>query len=111
MSNLERRRHHDIKKMRLKNAFAKHLEDKHKNGRGDTTAFSFKVVKTYKKPHERQISEGVRISNSEADLLMNGKSEWMQPAVQRIQMTREVPLDINFKENLQISLELSLNCF
>ena len=80
----------DIKKFRLKNAFAKHLEEKHKDRRGDPTAFSFKVVKTYKKPHERQISEGVRIFSSEADILMNGKSEWMQPAVQRIQMTREV---------------------
>ena len=80
----------DIKKFRLKNAFAKHLEEKHKDRRGDPTAFSFKVVKTYKKPHERQISEGLRIFSSEADILMNGKSEWMQPAVQRIQMTREV---------------------
>ena len=47
-------------------------------------------MKWYKKPLERQISEEVRIFSSEADILMNGKSEWMQPAVQRIQMTREV---------------------
>ena len=80
----------DIKKCRLKNAFAKHLEDKHKDRRGDPTAFSFKIVKTFKKAHERQISEGISIFNTTAKILMNGKSEWMQPAVQRVQMTREI---------------------
>ena len=80
----------DIKKCRLKNAFAKHLDEKHRHRRGDPTAFSFKIVKTFKKPHERQISEGISIFNSTAKILMNGKSEWMQPAVQRVQMTREI---------------------
>ena len=42
----------DIKKFSLKNAFAKHLEEKHKDRRGDPTAFSYKVVK-----HEIQLTK------------------------------------------------------
>ena len=49
-----------------------------------------KVESTFSKPLERQVTEGISITNSKADLIMNSKSEYHQPAVQRVQTTREV---------------------
>ena len=50
----------------------------------------FSAKSTFSKPLERQVTEGISITNSKADLIMNSKSEYHQPAVQRVQTTREV---------------------
>ena len=57
---------------------------------GDPTVFKLKVESTYSKPLERQVTEGIAITNSTADRMMNSKSEYLQPAVPRVQTTREV---------------------
>ena len=82
----------DILNLRTKNAFAKHLDICHKDRVGDTSAFEFQSIKTYKKPLERQVSEAVKILHcSENKIkLMNGKSEWHKPALTRHQPTREI---------------------
>ena len=80
----------DIMDKNVKNAFAKHLESFHPDRQGDPTVFKLKVEATYKKCLERQVSEGVNISNSKADLLMNSKTEFMQPSVSRVVTTRVV---------------------
>ena len=72
------------------NAFAKHLQLFHPDRIGDPTVFKLKVESTYSKPLERQVTEGIAITNSTADRMMNSKSEYLQPAVPRVQTTREV---------------------
>ena len=57
------------------NAFTKHLMIHHPEHVGDTNAFKFKSEKVFKKCLERQISEGVAIHSSDADILLNSKSE------------------------------------
>ena len=81
----------DIEKNNDENAFAKHLAKFHPERIGDPTAFRLKLESTHKKKKclERQITEGVHISTSEADHLLNSKSEYMQPAVRRVTTTRE----------------------
>ena len=36
-----------------------------------------------------QVTEGVKIHNSLADIIINDKEEWIQPAVVRLQATQE----------------------
>ena len=71
------------------NAFAKHLEDHHPERMGDTLAFRFKVARTFRSSLMRQIWEAVKIHGSKATIVLNSKAEWMQPAIDRIVVTRE----------------------
>ena len=73
------------------NAFAKHLAEYHPAKEGDVKVFSFKVIGTFRKPMERLISEAVKIHGSEADIVMNSRAEWHQPAIDRVVVTRELP--------------------
>ena len=61
----------------------------------DTGVFKLKVESNHTKCLERQIKEGVSIKNfknSDADIVMNSKAEFHQPAVRRVTTTREVGL-------------------
>ena len=80
----------DIENGRTSNAFAKHLEVHHKDSIGDSSVFKFKSERVYQKCLERQVAEGIAISNSKCDILMNSKSEFHQPAVNGVVTTREV---------------------
>ena len=62
-------------------ALAKHLREFHPNNIKDTQAFKTRVIKTFRSSLERQVTEGVIIHNSDADILINDKEEWVQPAV------------------------------
>ena len=55
----------------------------------DTQAYRTKVISTHRKPLIRQVTEGVKIHNSLADIIINDKEEWVQPAVVRLQATQE----------------------
>ena len=83
----------DIKAGNLSNAFAKHLLEDHPEATGAEiqTAIKFEVLKTFEKPLERQVAEAVAIQNCKADLVLNSKAEWEQPAVERLIVTRELP--------------------
>ena len=72
------------------NAFAKHLEIFHTDRAGDISSFKLKVNGTYKSSLERQVMEGVRIANSKANIVLNSKSEYHQPALHRVTITREI---------------------
>ena len=61
----------------------KHAVSDHQ-GRLDVK-FSKKIVKMFRDPLTRQCNEAVRIKNSDADVLLNGKSEWHGPAIVRLQ--------------------------
>ena len=76
-----------IMKGNIKNAFAKHISIYHPEREGDCNTFKFKVKSTYKTCLERQVTEGVIIHNSKADIILNGKSESHQPLTRRVNMT------------------------
>ena len=52
-------------------------------------AFKFRVARTFKSSLMRQIWEAVKIHGSKATIVLNSKAEWMQPAIDRIVVTRE----------------------
>ena len=45
------------------------------------------VIGIYKKPMERQISEGVEIFRAKPDILLNSKCDHYQPAIGRMVVT------------------------
>ena len=73
------------------NAFAKHLAEHHAEREGDFRAFKFEVARTFRKSLLRQIWEAVEIHGCNATIILNSKSEWEQPLVERVVMTREPP--------------------
>ena len=78
-----------IKNRDTTNAFAKHLQLYHPESEKDTGVFTMKSDSTFKKCLERQVAEGVAIANSNADIILNSKSEFHQPALNRVILTRE----------------------
>ena len=81
----------EIEKRDLENAFAKHLNIYHPEKEGDPSVFTIRVIQTFRKPMPRQTTEAVFIHNSDADILMNSKAEFKQPAIPRVTTTREPP--------------------
>ena len=77
-----------IEKRDQNNAFAKHLALQHPRSEGD---FIFKVLRTFRKSLVRQISEAVAIHGCMATVLLNSRSEWEQPMVDRVVVQRELP--------------------
>ena len=75
----------------LENAFAKHLQIFHPDQEGNPDVFKITVIQTFRKPLPRQNTEAVFIFNNNADIKMNSKTEFRQPAIPRITTTREPP--------------------
>ena len=80
-----------IQKKDLENAFAKHLNIYHPEKEGDPSVFTIRGIQTFLKPMPRQTTEAVFIHNSKADILINSKSAFKQPAIPRVTTTREPP--------------------
>ena len=76
-------------KKRKEKAFVRHTEDCNK---GEESAIKFKmeVVSCYPRAMDWQIGEGCFIQSPEADLVMNGKLDHMQPAVRRMVVSTAV---------------------
>ena len=72
-----------------KSALAKHLREFHPDNLRNTEAYRTKVISNHRRPLVRQVTEGVKIHNSVADIQINDKEEWVQPAVIRMQATQE----------------------
>ena len=70
-------------KKHQENAFVRHIEDCHL-GEESEVKFKMEVVKCYSKAMDRQIGEGCFIQSPEAELIMNGKLDHMQPVVGRM---------------------------
>ena len=83
----------DIRTGGLSNAFAKHLLGDHPESSAleVQNAINFEILRTFEKPLKRQVAEAVAIQNCKADLVLNSKAEWEQPAVERLIVTRELP--------------------
>ena len=73
-----------------KSALARHLEQHHPEDVGNPTLFNFTVKRTFKKPMYRQIMEGVKIRNSQAEELMNSRDEWVPPATVRAMWSNQL---------------------
>ena len=88
---------HKVSKMskNLNNAFAKHLKTHHPGHQGDHSMFKFSISTVSKTCLMRQVTEGVMIHNSNANIQLNGKSEWHQPATRRIEMSQEPRRGVN----------------
>ena len=78
---------------------AGHLEIHHPERKFDPSIFEFRVHSTTPKALERQTLEGVQIARSEADIILNSKSEFRQPAIHRVVTTREVDTNRRRGEN------------
>ena len=81
----------EIRRRDQSNAFSKHLREEHPDHEGDPGVFNFEVVRTFQKPVERQVAESVEIHCCQANQVLNSKSEWEQPATERLVVTRELP--------------------
>ena len=64
------------------NAFGKHIMEVHEGG--TDVQFKVDVIRSYKKPLERQVREGVEIYNIDADIVMNSKIDYFQPGLRRL---------------------------
>jgi hypothetical protein len=60
----------DIRKRDQGNTFAKQLREDHPNAEGEENSFNFDVVRTFRKPMERQIAEAVAIHGCQADTIL-----------------------------------------
>ena len=74
----------DIRRNADSNSIALHITDQHPEYIGDPNCISFSVNKTGNKPMPRQILEAVQISNTNPLQLMNGRSEYIRPVIQRM---------------------------
>ena len=72
-----------------RSALADHLQQYHPEAVGQGESCSVKVIRTYKKPLDRQIAKAVLIHQSESDISMNRKEEWVPPVTYRVQQTQE----------------------
>jgi hypothetical protein len=79
----------DIERKDLGNAFAKHIQLHHPAEEGKPEVFQFRLENTFQRPAPRQVAEAVKIHGSKADFLLNSKSEWEQPSVDRVTITNE----------------------
>ena len=80
-----------IEKKDRTNAFADHLYEHHRDREGDTQVFRFKVERTFRKSLVRQIWEAVAIHGSGATIILNSRSEWSQPCIDRVVVMRDLP--------------------
>jgi len=71
------------------NAFVKHSELYHR-GEEDNVQYKVDILKSFKKPMERQLWEGVEIQTTDADIKMNSKRDHYQTAVGRMVLTYDV---------------------
>ena len=71
------------------NAFVKHSELYH-DGEEDDVQYKVDVLKSFKKPMERQLWEGVEIQTTDADVKMNSKRDHYQTAVGRMVVTYDI---------------------
>ena len=83
--------HQSITRRDQANAFAHHLSEYHPDRQGNISAFKFRVERTFRKALIRQIWEAIEIHGSGATIILNTKSEWEQPAIDRIVVERELP--------------------
>lgn len=63
------------------NAFVKHMLEEHSE---EEARFRMDIVKSYRKPLEMQVREGVEILRMETDIRLNSKCDFIQPGMRRV---------------------------
>ena len=86
----------DIRNINLNNAMAKHLQIQHS---GIDQGWLVEVSKSFRTPMMRQIHEGVRISLSDADIILNSRNEFHQAPILRVVPVRGLTHTQECKEN------------
>ena len=81
----------DIRKNSDGNSISIHLAEHHPAYRADPDSIIFSVTKTGPKPILRQIREAVKIANTNPDQLMNSRSKYIRPVIQRLTHTELIP--------------------
>ena len=71
------------------NAFAKHRLEYHQ-GNDTRMEIQVDVMKTFPRPMQRQVWEGVAIREVNCDVIMNSKQDHYAPAVGHMEERREV---------------------
>ena len=61
-----------------------HIQEEHHEHLRDPTTFTFSVNKTGPKAMERQVREACQIVNTDPNHLINGRAEFIRPAIQRL---------------------------
>ena len=74
----------DIRVNSITNSLAMHLVEEHPQQQRNPAAFSFSVSRTGPKALERQVREACQIVNVGPANLINGRSEYIRPAIQRL---------------------------
>ena len=74
----------DIRTNSVTNSLAIHLLEEHPEHQRNPSAFSFSVNRTGPKAVDRQIREAVQIVNMDPANLINGRSEYIRPAIHRM---------------------------
>ena len=74
----------DIRRNADHNSMALHLAEKHPDHRGDPESVVFSVSNTGNRPMLRQIREAVQISNTNPGQIINGRTEYLRPVIQRM---------------------------
>ena len=71
------------------NAFSKHTTEYHQ---GETPSYTMNIVKSFKKPLERQLFEGILIRNGaeKCDVLLNSKLDHYAPAVGKMTISSDI---------------------
>ena len=65
------------------NAFAKHVVQVHKDEEEEVKV-KLDIIKSFKKPLERQVREGIEILRVDADIRLNSKLDVIQPNMRRV---------------------------
>ena len=74
----------DIRANAVTNSLAQHIAEEHPEHMRDPEIFSFSVNRTGPKPLERQVREAQQIVNTAPTNLINGRTEYIRPAIQRL---------------------------
>ena len=77
-----------LKNMSENSWMYKHIEREH-SGKMEEADFDFKVIKTFKKPMLRQLSEAVNIQNTKDEECLNLKNEYFSHKTRRYEVMRE----------------------
>ena len=72
----------------VESCLAKHLQIYNPLNEGDPPCFKFNIHKQISNPLWRACTDAVWIKNIKADLVMNGKSKFLHPAIPRVMVTR-----------------------
>ena len=70
---------------------AVHLLENHPEHRADPNVIIFSVTKTGPRPLDRQTREAVQIANTHPSQVLNTRTEYIRPVIQRLAHTDLIP--------------------